>query len=109
MDYESAKSRELGCWDGPGACAGLVTLAGDLQPAHDFEPGDDYYNFLMEIGFGKTVTDETRNFWANTIKNNYSGDEGKRRICMAAVALASRDGLHERLPYITCPVLWLQV
>jgi hypothetical protein len=44
-----------------------------------------------------------------SIRENYSGDAGKRRICHAAVTLASRDGLHERLPYIRCPVLWLQV
>lgn len=110
MDTESARSRELGCWDGPTACSGLVTLAADLTPAPaDFEPGKGYYDFLMEIGFGETVSDATREFWAKTIRETYNGDEGKRRICMAAVTLASRDGLHERLPYIKCPVLWLQV
>lgn len=109
MDYESARSRELGCWDGPAACSGLVALNGDLTPAHDFEPGDAYYDFLMEIGFGKNVDKATRGFWAKTIRDNYNGDEGKKRISMAAVNLASRDGLHERLPNIRCPILWLQV
>lgn len=109
MDSESVRSRELGCWNGPEACSGLVTLAGDLSPAHDFEPGDAYYDFLMDIGFGASVDEPTKRFWSQTIKDNYTGDEGKRRICMAAVGLASRDGLHERLPYIQCPVVWLQV
>lgn len=109
MDSESPRSRELGCWDGPGATSGLVTLGGDFSPVHDFEPGSGYYEFLMDIGFGKTVNQKTKDFWSKTIKTNYSGDDGKRRICLAAVALASRDGLHERLPYIRCPVLWLQV
>lgn len=109
MDSESPRSRELGCWDGPGATSGLVTLAGDFSPAIDFEPGQGYYEFLMDIGFGKTVDGPTKNFWAKTIKENYSGDEGKRRICMAAVTLAGRDGLHERVQYVKCPVLWLQV
>ncbi|KAI6853583.1 alpha/beta-hydrolase [Hortaea werneckii] len=108
MDSESPKSRELGCWDGPAACSGLVTIAGDSAPVHDFEPGDDYYDFLMEIGYGKAVNPKIRDFWARTIKSNYHGDEGKKRICMAAVNLAGRDGLHERLPYIRCPVLWMQ-
>ncbi|KIX98659.1 uncharacterized protein Z520_05960 [Fonsecaea multimorphosa CBS 102226] len=108
MDSESPRSRDLGCWDGPGATSGLVTLAGDLTPAHDFEPGSGYCDFLMDIGFGKTVDQKTKDFWAETIKSNYSGDSGKRRICQAAVNLAGRDGLHERLPYIRCPVLWLQ-
>lgn len=109
MDSESPQSRELGCWDGPGATSGLVTLGGDFTPVHDFEPGDGYHQFLMDIGFGKSVDEKTKAFWARTIRDNYRGDVGKRRICMAATTLATRDGLHERLPYITCPVLWLQV
>jgi hypothetical protein len=110
MDFESPQSRELGCWDGPAACDGLVTMAADLTPApKDFEPGDAYYDFILEIGFGKTIDEKTRTFWTNRIRDTYRGDEGKRRICMAAVALAARDGLRERLGYITCPVLWFQV
>lgn len=109
MDYESVRSRELGCWNGPEACAGLLSIAGGPEPAHDFEPGDGYVEFLMDIGYGKSVTQDLKDFWARTIALNYSGDAGKRRICMAAVNLASRDGLRERLPYVTCPILWLQV
>lgn len=109
MDSESVRSRELGCWNGPEACSGLVGYAGSLEPSHDFEPSDDYVDFLMEIGYGKAVEKELRDFWSHTIKSNYRGDAGKRRICMAAVNLSGRDGLHERLPYITCPVLWMQV
>jgi pimeloyl-ACP methyl ester carboxylesterase len=109
MDSESPRSREFGCWDGPGATSSLVKLAGDFTLAHDFEPGQDYCDFLMSIGFGETVDQKTKDFWSSSIQQNYSGDDGKRRICMAAVTLAGRDGLHERLPYIRCPVLWLQV
>lgn len=109
MDYESPRSRDLGCWDGPAACAGLVALHINLTPAHDFEPGDAYYDFLVEIGFGKNVTKTVRDYWAKIIRNNYNGDEGKKRITIAAVNLVSRDGLHGRIPNIVCPVLWLQV
>ncbi|KAL2002652.1 hypothetical protein VTN02DRAFT_6322 [Thermoascus thermophilus] len=108
MDYESPRSRELGCWDGPQATSGLVTLAGNHAPMPEFEPGDAYYDFLMEIGYGKTCPRSLRDTWANTIKNTYKGDDGKRRICMAALNLSTRDGLHARLPYVKCPVLWLQ-
>uniref|UniRef100_A0A8H7K5Y0 AB hydrolase-1 domain-containing protein n=1 Tax=Bionectria ochroleuca TaxID=29856 RepID=A0A8H7K5Y0_BIOOC len=108
MDFESPRSRELGCWDGPEACSGLVGIAGDPAPAHDFESGDAYCDFLMKIGYGVAVTPEIRDFWAESLKKNYSGDEGKRRICMAAVCLAGRGGLRERLTYIRCPVLWFQ-
>ncbi|KAK5231620.1 hypothetical protein LTR72_000804 [Exophiala xenobiotica] len=108
MDSESPRSRELGCWNGQEATSGLVTVAGDFTPAHDFDPGTGYNDFLMDIGFGKTVDQKTKDFWLASIRENYSGDTGKRSICQAAVTLASRDGLHERLPYIRCPVLWLQ-
>lgn len=109
MDYESPRSRELGCWDGPGATAALVELGGDFTPANDFEPGNDYLEFLMEVGYGKTVDQSTKDIWGNALHTNYHGDEGKKRICMAATALASRDGLLPRLPYVRCPVLWLHV
>ncbi|KAH8585619.1 hypothetical protein B0O99DRAFT_657213 [Bisporella sp. PMI_857] len=81
-------------------CLGLVSLAGNLDPADDFEPGNGYYDFLIDIGYGKSVDKETKDFWARTIKGCYHGNEGKRRICMAAVNLASRDSLHERLLYV---------
>lgn len=109
MDYESPRSRELGCWDGPTNTSGFVTMAGNLDPVPDFEPGNDYYDFLIDIGYGKDVDEEMRNYWRRTVKNNYLGDTGKRRICMAALNLSDRDGLHSRLPHILCPVLWLQV
>jgi hypothetical protein len=109
MDAESPKSREFGCWDGPAAASGFIKLAGDLSPQPNFEPGDDYNAFLMDIGYGKNVDAAKKSFWANALKSHYQGDEGKRRICMAAINLATRDGLYERLPYVTCPVLWLQV
>ncbi|TQS33973.1 hypothetical protein Golomagni_05666, partial [Golovinomyces magnicellulatus] len=108
MDYESSRSRELGCWNGPEATSALVELGGNFAPADDFEPGNDYNEFLMDVGYGKTVDEPTKAFWAKSLHDTYHGDEGKRRICMAAVALAGRDGLLQRLPYIRCPVLWLQ-
>lgn len=109
MDSESTASRELGCWNGREATAGLVELSGDLSPKHDFEPGDSYSDFLMDIGYGKGVTEVLTKKWADTIRSVYSGDAGKRKICMAAVCISSRDGLQARLPHIRCPVLWMQV
>jgi pimeloyl-ACP methyl ester carboxylesterase len=110
MDSESPQSRDLGCWDGPAATSGFVKLGADMSPQHDdFEPGQGYYDFLMEIGYGKDLGASLRSFWEETIKTTYQGDEGKRRICMAAINLASRDGLYERLPYVKCPVIWLHV
>ncbi|RWA14193.1 hypothetical protein EKO27_g913 [Xylaria grammica] len=106
MAFGRAPSRELGCWDGPTATSGLVTLGADLAPADDFEPGNDYRDFLMDIGYGKMVEDNVKAFWGESLKANHAGDEGKRRICMAAVTLASRDSLHARLPYGTGDVVF---
>jgi len=108
MDSESPESRALGCWDGPAAAAGFVDLSGDLSPQSGFEPGDGFRDFLMEVGYGKTVTPELTQSWGQSLKETYSGDDGKRRICAAAVCLTTRDSLHKRLPQIRCPVLWLQ-
>lgn len=35
------------------------------------------------------------------------GDEGRKRILMAAINLRDRDGLHGRLGLVKCPVLWM--
>jgi len=50
-----------------------------------------------------------REFWRATIKENYRGDDGRRRIRMAAINLRDRDGLHGRLADVRCPVMWLHV
>jgi pimeloyl-ACP methyl ester carboxylesterase len=77
------------------------------SPTSDFEPTTEYCDFLIDIGFGRDVDSSTRKFWQDTIKSNYQGDEGRRRIRMAAINLAERDGLHSRLSDVRCPVLWL--
>jgi len=53
------------------------------------------------------VSPDVRQFWTETIKANYRGDDGRRRIRMAAINLSQRDGLHARLSDVKCPVLWL--
>lgn len=106
MDYESERTRNLGCWDGPS----LLTPDIDAWTAtadSSFEPSTKYCDFLIDIGFGKECPSETRDFWRKEIKANYQGDEGRKRIRMAAVNLRERDGLHGRLNYIKCPTLWL--
>jgi hypothetical protein len=74
-----------------------------------FEPDTNYCDFLIDIGFGKNCPSDVREFWRKTIKNNYQGDDGRRRIRMAAINLSTRDGLHQRLPDVKCPVLWMHV
>ncbi|KAJ6637506.1 putative aminoacrylate hydrolase RutD, partial [Pseudolycoriella hygida] len=107
MDYESERTRSLGCWDGVAACTGPIDKWTSVEATPNFELDDDYCNFLIEIGFGKNCDGNVRNHWIKTIKSNYQGDDGRRRARMAAINLRERDGLHGRLFDIKCPVLWL--
>ncbi|KAL5045442.1 hypothetical protein BDW71DRAFT_214984 [Aspergillus fruticulosus] len=78
------------------------------EPTPEFESHNSYCDVLINIGFNDCST-EVRDFWRRraTIKDNYRDDEGRRRIRMAAITLAERNGLHLRLPDICCPVRWL--
>jgi len=107
LDFESSRTRELGCWDAPTLLTSNIDEWTTNESTPDFEPADDYCNFLIDIGFGKECPSEVREYWKNTIKQNYQGDEGRRRIRMAAINLRDRDGLHPRLWDVKCPVLWL--
>jgi hypothetical protein len=78
-------------------------------PTPDFKPDYEYCDFLIDIGFGKDVGQDVRDFWRQTIQSNYSGDDGRRRARMAANNLRDRDGLHSRLFDVRCPVMWLHV
>ena len=107
LDYESPRTRELGCWDGAEACTGPINQWTTNETTPDFEPDNDYCDFLIDIGFGKNCPQSTRDFWVKTIKSNYQGDDGRRRARMAAINLRERDGLHGRLFDVRCPVMWL--
>lgn len=107
MDYESERTRKLGCWDAPTGLTPTINACTTNSATPDFEPGDDYCNFLIDTGFGKDCAEEARRYWTKEIKANYKGDEGRRRLRMAAINLKERDGLHSRLFDVRCPVLWL--
>jgi len=107
LDFESDRTRSLGCWDAPKLLTGNVDAWTSNEYTPDFEPDDNFCNFLIDIGFGKNCAEEVREFWKKTIKQNYQGDDGRRRARMAAINLRDRDGLHPRLWDVKCPVLWL--
>lgn len=107
LDYESERTRNHGCWNGPGDLRPSLDRWTTTETVSNFEPGEDFSNFLVDIGFGKNCDKSVRDYWNKTIKANYQGDDGRRRIRMAAINLAERDGLHSRLSDVKCPVLWL--
>ncbi|KAK5047981.1 hypothetical protein LTR84_006171 [Exophiala bonariae] len=107
LDYESERTRKLGCWDGVAACTGPIDKWTSNESTPDFQPDQDYCDFLIDIGFGKNCPQATRDTWRKIIPSNYQGDDGRRRARMAAINLRERDGLHGRLFDIRCPVMWL--
>lgn len=109
MDFESEPTRQLACWDAPNLLTPTINQLTTQDPTPIFQPGLDYCDFLIDIGFGRDCPTQVREFWRKTIQENYQGDEGRRRIRMAAINLRDRDGLHARLFDVKCPVLWLHV
>lgn len=107
MEYESEPTRQLGCWDAPNLLAPTIDAFTSNEPTPDFEPPLAYCDMLVNIGFGEDCPTETREYWRKTIRENYHGDDGRRRIRMSAINLRDRDGLHSRLFDVRCPVLWL--
>lgn len=107
MDYESADSREKGCWD-PKKDLAPFYEKWSLETA-DFVVDDVWRGLVANLGFSGSVTPETISFWDETLKEVYSGDAGRRKLRVALINLLSRDGLLLRLSDIKCPVYWLQV
>jgi len=107
MDFESQRSRDLGCWDGIGFCTPAIdALAGSV--------GDDWVipielvDAVLQEGFGEDVPPEDRTFWQGVHQQNYVGDAGRERLRISSINLRDRDGLHGRLDSVRCPVLWMQ-
>lgn len=108
LDFESDHTRQLDCWDAPSLLTSHIDSWTATEPTPNFQLDLAYCDFLIDIGFGKDdCSAETREFWRKAIRENYKGDEGRRRARMAAINLRDRDGLHPRLSDVRCPVWWL--
>lgn len=106
MDNESARTQALGCWNGSEACTPVIdALAAPL--GEDWTVDGGFTDFILSAGIGGPKSEEQRQHWHKVHRENYSGDAARRRLRMAAINLRDRDGLHGRLSYITCPVLWM--
>ena len=109
MDYESERSIKLGCWTLRPIGIPLIEKWTTKTVTPNFEPDDGYCDFLIDIGLGKDCDKKVQEFWTESVKRKYAGDEGRKRARMAAINLLHRDGLYGRLFDISCPVLWLHV
>lgn len=107
MDYESAASREKGCWDPK---TKLMPFYEKWSlPTADFVVDEVWRGMVANLGFSGTVPPQTLSFWDTTLKDVYSGEQGRKKLRMALINLLERDGLLCRLRDVKCPVYWLQV
>ena len=106
MDYESQRSRDLGCWDGIAFCTPAIDAL--AEPVDDdWVIPTDLVDAVLQEGFGDVPPDE-RSFWHEEHQRNYTGDAGRERLRLISINLRDRDGLEARLDSVRCPVLWMQ-
>lgn len=107
MDYNSERSFNLGCLDT------LETLAEHLRKLKsptqtpEFVISDSLTQLAIESGFGADAEEATIRFWQQEMTKNYSGNDGRLRLRQAIINLRDRDGLHNRIPDVRCPILWM--
>ena len=107
MDFESQRSRDLGCWDGIEFCSPSIEQLSQAVDDSWVVP-TEFVDAVLGAGMGENVTAEERAFWHETHQRNYKGDDGRKRLLISTINLRDRDGLHARLDSVHCPVLWLQ-
>ncbi|KAI0886717.1 putative alpha/beta hydrolase [Annulohypoxylon maeteangense] len=108
MDSESADSRTKGCWDPAPFASPFLQKWSSSTPNPDFVVGDDWIQPVLGLGLGSASTPAAVEYWSESIRKVYSGDQGRRRLRMATLNLAERDGLLFRIGDIKCPVHWYQ-
>lgn len=77
-------------------------------PTPDFVVDDVWCGMVASLGFGAAAAPSLVQFWIDTCKSTYRGDEGRKKLKMALGCLLDRDGLLRRIRDVTCPVYWLQ-
>jgi pimeloyl-ACP methyl ester carboxylesterase len=107
MDYESASSRELGAWNPKNDLAPFLEKW-TTPPNPAFVVDEVWRGMVANLGFSGTVGKDVLSFWDQTVKEVYSGEEGRKKLRMALINLMERDGLLRRVRDIKCPVYWLQ-
>jgi pimeloyl-ACP methyl ester carboxylesterase len=106
MDHESAQSQALGCWNGAEVCSPVIEQL-SAPVGDDWTVDGGFTDFILAAGIGGPTSEAQRQHWHKVHRSNYAGDAGRRRLLMAAINLRDRDGLLGRLPFVTCPVLWM--
>ncbi|MCZ2859969.1 alpha/beta fold hydrolase [Blastococcus sp. VKM Ac-2987] len=106
MDFESQRSRDLGCWDGVAFCTPAIDALAE-PVGDDWAVPVELVDATLAEGMGDDVPADEREFWHQTHQENYAGDAGRQRLRISSINLRDRDGLHGRLDSVRCPVLWM--
>ena len=106
MDFESPRSRDLGCWDGITFCTPAIDALAEAVD-DDWVIPIELVDAVLQEGLGDDVPPEERTFWHAAHQSNYTGDAGRKRLRVSSINLRDRDGLHGRLDSVRCPVLWM--
>ena len=104
MDFESRRSRDLGCWDGIEFCTPAIDALAE-PVGDDWVIPAELVDAVLKEGLGEDVPPEERSFWHTAYAKNYTGDAGRKRVRISSINLRDRDGLHGRLDGVRCPVL----
>jgi len=107
MDYESQRTRDIGCWDIAPIGDALIAGWSSTTPTPDFALDDGYCGLLANLGVGPDADSALVQSLIADTKSHYTGDAGRQRARMCAINLRDRDGLHGRLSDVSCPVLWM--
>ncbi|OTA90870.1 hypothetical protein M434DRAFT_13593 [Hypoxylon sp. CO27-5] len=108
MDSESAESRLKGCWDPVPFVTPFLQKWTKSEPTPGFVVDDDWIQAVIGLGLGAAFTPALAELWTESFRRVYSGDQGRKKLRMAVICLADRDGLLLRLGDIKCPVHWYQ-
>lgn len=109
MDDESEATRRKGSWDAHAICDPYLDRWSSPTPTPDFVIDEDWCRNVPALAFGDGSTPEALQFWYDTWRTLYSGDEGRKKARSAVSCLVERDGLLPKLPDVKCPVHWLHV
>jgi hypothetical protein len=104
MDFESQRSRDLGCWDGIEFCTPAIDALAE-PVGDDWVIPTELVDAVLKEGLGEDVAPDERSFWHTIYQRNYTGDAGRKRVRISSINLRDRDGLHSRLDSVRCPVL----
>ena len=104
MDFESQRSRDLGCWNGIEFCTPAIDALAE-PVGDDWVIPTELVDAVLKEGLGEDVPPEERTFWHTTYQKNYTGDTGRKHVRLSSINLRDRDGLHGRLDSVRCPVL----